>query len=182
MEKVLAFMLVVTLGPTVFAADANPSWEKLKSLVGEWEGSYSGDGGPAKSTSRISYRLVSGGSALLETMDEEGGSQMVTLYHRDGATLLMTHYCAIGNQTRMRSRGLRDDALEFTFVDASNLKSKDDHRMSRLVMRFPAADVLIHEWTSTENGKDQVGRFDFQEEVGPQWRDSEAPAAAGDAF
>lgn len=34
--------------------------------------------------------------------------------------------------------------------------------MSRLLMRFPAEDLLIHEWTSTENGKPQTARFELR--------------------
>lgn len=141
--------------PLAAAEKAKVSWEKLKSLVGDWQGTY--EGKPA----RVSYRLVSNGTALMETMEGEDASQMVTLYHPDGASLLMTHYCSMGNQPRMRSKGLESGRLDFSYVDATNLKSAGEHRMSRLVLSFPGPDQLVHEWTSKEGAKEHVGRFEF---------------------
>lgn len=131
------------------------SWERLKSLVGEWEGSYGGK--PA----RVSYRLVSGGTALMETLEAPDGSRMVSVYHPDGASLLMTHFCSAGNQPRMRSSGLVSGTLDFSFVDVTNLKSAEALRMTRLVVSFPDADRLVQEWTSKAGTKEEVGRFEF---------------------
>jgi hypothetical protein len=138
------------------AAGEGRSWEKLKSLVGDWEGTYEGQ--PA----RVSYALVSNGTTLMETLDTPGGSHMITMYHPDGDSLLMTHYCSVGNQPRMRSRGLGEDGrIDFRFVDVTNLGSKDDHRMTRLVLSFPDGDHLAQEWTSTTGNEEHVGRFAF---------------------
>ena len=84
-------------------AGDKPSWEKVKSLVGDWEGTYEGQ--PA----RVSYALVSNGTTLMETLDAPDGSHMITMYHPDRGSLLMTHYCSVGNQPRMRSEGLGED-------------------------------------------------------------------------
>jgi 2-iminobutanoate/2-iminopropanoate deaminase len=143
------------------AADAGqvpgPAWERLKSLAGEWEGR-SAEGAPV----RASYRLVSDGTALLETAHAPDSSQMVTVYHPDGDSVLMTHYCSLGNQSRMRARSLADGRLDFTFVDASNRRSADDHLMTRLVLGFPAADRLVQEWTSRAGGQENVGRSELR--------------------
>ena len=133
----------------------DPAWKQLTALVGDWEGRM-GDG-----TVRLSYRLVSSGTALMETMNAPDSSEMVTVYHPDGDTLLMTHYCSLGNQSRMRSAGLRDRALDFAYVDTTNVKSPDEHRMSRLVLTFASPDTLVQEWTSVASGKSQTGRYEF---------------------
>jgi len=109
----------------------------------------------------VSYRLVSSGTALMETLEDEDASQMVTVYHPDGQSLLMTHYCSMGNQSRMRATGLRDQGLDFSYVDATNLASPGAHRMTRLVLSFPAPDRLVHEWTSKTGAREQVARFEF---------------------
>ena len=137
-----------------------PAWERLKALAGDWEGR-SRDGAAI----RVCYRLVSDGTALLETADAPDSSQMVTLYHPDGDSVLLTHYCSLGNQSRMRARGLVDGRLDFAFVDASNLKSPDDHLMSRLVLGFPAGDRLVQEWTSRAAGSRRRGTIRAEEEV-----------------
>jgi hypothetical protein len=152
----LAALLALSLGPPLPAAEPGlPAWERLKSLVGNWHGTYEGK------EARLSYALVSSGTALLETMDAPDSTQMVTLYHPDGGSLLMTHYCSVGNQPRMRAQAIENGKLAFAYVDASNLKAKDEHRMTRLVLTFEDADHLVQEWTSTEGTKEHTGRFEF---------------------
>jgi len=149
---------IVLLGlalPLAAAEKADPSWEKLKTLVGEWEGTYEGK------SARVSYALVSNGTVLMESMETDDATQMVTLYHPDGTSLLMTHYCAMGNQPRMRSKGFKDGRIDFTYVDATNLKASDADRMTRLVVSFPDASHLVQEWTSMEGPKEIVSRFEF---------------------
>lgn len=153
----LALAVMLALGAGAPAADTkDASWDRVKSLVGEWEGKY-GDGSKA----HASYRLVSNGTAVMETLTTSDSEQMVTVYHPDGASLFMTHYCSMGNQARMREKATGGASLEFVYVDATNLKGPDDHRMSRLVMTFPASDRLVQEWTSKAGGKEETGRFEF---------------------
>src|SRR3989337_104403 len=104
-------------------------FEKMKSLVGEWTGK-SRDGKPVT----ISYALVSSGSALMEKIGMPHESDMVTLYHPDGDSLMMTHYCAAHNQPRMRAGTVLPESrrIVFDFVDATNLASPDAGHMHRL--------------------------------------------------
>jgi hypothetical protein len=143
------------LGAAILAAEppANPAWEKVKSLVGEWKGT--ADGKPT----HVSYKAVSNGTAVMETIEGPDAMQMVTLYHPDGASLLMTHYCSMGNQPRMRSKGLEKGKLDFAYLDATNLGSAEQMRMTHLVMSFPDSDHLVEEWTGKEGAKEHVARF-----------------------
>ena len=154
---VVFLMAMLAGGVTARAADAvDVSWEKLKSLVGEWQ-EQPGDGMRAT----LSYRIVSSGTAITETLESDHDDQMITIYHLDGMALLMTHYCSLGNQTRMRSRGLEGGRLAFAYVDASNVKSAGEHVMSGLVMSFPAPGRLVHEWTSKAGSEERTKRFEF---------------------
>jgi len=148
--------LAAGLGRPVLAAEpVAPSWEKLKTLVGDWSGTF--EGKPA----RVSYRLVSSGTALMETLDNHDSSQMVTVYHPDGAGLLATHYCSAGNQPRMRAQELRSGGLDFRFLDVTNVKSADEPQMTRLVLSFADSDHLIQEWTAKAGTSEHVSRFEF---------------------
>lgn len=154
----VAWLVLVAAGvslPLPAADGAQVSWDKLTSLVGEWQGSY--EGTPA----RVSYALVASGTALMETLEGEHDGQMITVYHRDGASLLMTHYCSMGNQSRMRSPGLQDGGFDFSYVDSTNVKSPDRRRMTRLVLSFSDPDRLVQEWSSREGTQEHVGRFEF---------------------
>jgi hypothetical protein len=151
----LFFVEVVLAVPLGAAGPEAASWDKLKSLVGHWQGTF--EGKPAT----VSYALISDGTALLETMENLDSSQMVSVYHPDGSSLLMTHYCSAGNQSRMRAEGFRDGKLAFSFVDATNVKSPDEHRMAGLVLTFPDRDHLVQQWTAKAAGQEHVARMEF---------------------
>ena len=159
----IAMALLVGLGQNapVVAGTAAPvaqSFEKLKSLVGEWEG-LSQDG---KSV-RASYRMVSSGSCVMETLNTPDGSDMVTMYRMDGGrSITMDHYCSMGNQPRMRATpAAAASALDFSYVGATNLASPSAAHMHHLAMRFDDADHLTHEWTMRNAGKSQTVIFHF---------------------
>ena len=141
---------------------ANPAWEKLKTLVGDWKGSYSGADAHGTGEVRLSYRLVSGGTGLMETMDSGHDESMITIYHLDGSRILATHYCSAGNQPRMTADALSSDGktLTFRFLDATNV-GPESEVMQGLVVTFESPDRLTQAWTSRSKGKDQVGTFTY---------------------
>lgn len=159
--RIAAIGLVALLLGTLCTAGpaTHPGWEKMKSLVGEWEGKH-GDTGSSGTTS---YKLVSNGTALMETMSAPGETEMVTVYHPDGERLMATHYCAGNNQPRMRTEAPAGDAkqLTFSFVDVTNLASPDADHMKKLVVTFQDPDHFKQEWTSRSKGKEDTVVFNF---------------------
>ena len=134
------------------------AFEKIKALAGVWEGT-GHDGKPVK----VSYTVISAGSAVMEQLEPGEEHDMVTMYNKDGARLMMTHYCASGNQPRMRAANALADGnkISFSFVDATNLAKPTDGHMVKLVMTFPDPDHLTEEWTYRTNGKDDTMVFNF---------------------
>ncbi len=130
----------------------SPDFEKMKSLAGVWQGKDK-EGKPIQ----ISYKVISGGTAVMENLEMKGHAEaMVTIYHMDGDHLMMTHYCTMGNQPRMKAEkaSSADNAITFSFVDATNLASPDDPHMHGLVITFNDKDHFTQEWTLRANGKD----------------------------
>jgi hypothetical protein len=84
---------------------------------------------------------------------------MVTMYHRDGAGLVATHYCSMGNQPRMRAADGDAKTIRFRFADITNLAKPDGGHIKDLTVTFQDADHMTQEWTSVENGKEQVEVF-----------------------
>jgi len=160
----LAVLLVASLGLAALAAEEHPSKKdpaglaRIKALAGEWEGKTS-DGTPVK----LSYEVVSAGSTVVETLKPGGEATMVSVYHADGDSILMTHYCAANNQPRMRAKATSADPKElvFGYVDAANLSKPDEGHMSGLTLTFEDADHLSQAWTWTgpDGGKPEVFRF-----------------------
>jgi hypothetical protein len=141
------------------AADAPggaTAWKSLLSLAGEWEGSAEGK------TTTLSYTVISGGHALMESMKMPAPEpDMVTIYHRDGESLLATHYCSIGNQPRMRFAGASADgkSVRFRFADITNLAKPGDMHISHLTVNIVDATHFTQEWTSSSNGKEESAVF-----------------------
>jgi hypothetical protein len=153
----IAACLALCLAAPLCAAEtaSNPGWEKLKTLVGEWDGTE--DGKPF----HVSYRLVSSGTALMETMTGSDAMEMITVYHPDGGSILMTHYCSMGNQPRMRATKLAGNKLTFHYLDAANVKGADDPRMSGLTLTFTDVDHLGADWTHRMGAREDVGHFAY---------------------
>lgn len=152
MKRALIVLLFLFCG-LVGRASAGSDFDKMKALVGEWEAT------SPEGKHRITFQLVSEGSAVMESVSRES---MVTMYHRDGDSILMTHYCAAGNQPRMRAKAAQGDSIAFQFVDAANLKAVSDGHMHRLVIKFLDKDHVIEEWTWTAGGKETVSVFDLR--------------------
>jgi hypothetical protein len=125
-------------------------FDRLKSLVGTWEGKDS-KGGKVE----VSYRVVSGGSTVMETLNLPGHAEnMITMYHADGDALMMTHYCSMGNQPRMKATVPDPNTVDFSFVDGTNMGADDAH-MHHLTIRFKDKNHVSEEWTARVKGEDQ---------------------------
>ena len=151
-----AFLGLALAAASLGAGEANSSWDAMKELVGDWSGT--AEGRPVS----VTYRLVSNGTALMETLDGGHDANMITMYTRDGATILATHYCAAGNQPRMRADASRaGKSLDFQFVDASNVNDASEV-MQRLVVTFVDAKHFDQQWTSKgKDGKEQTSLFQY---------------------
>jgi hypothetical protein len=135
--------------------------EALKSLAGDWVAI----GKDGKPTDKVisSIRVTSAGSAVQETLFPGGDHEMVTMYHLDGADLVLTHYCALGNQPRMKAEPSSDvHRIVFKFIGGTNLKSNDEHHMNQATLTIEGKDHFKAEWVSCKDGKPchQVG-FDL---------------------
>jgi hypothetical protein len=127
-------------------------FEALKTLVGDWV-EVGKDGKP---TDKVvsSIRVTSAGSVVQETLFPGSDHEMVTMYYLDGADLVLTHYCMLGNQPRMRAEpGTDVHRIEFKFTGASNLKSNDDRHMNEATLTIPGKDRYQAEWAACKDGK-----------------------------
>ena len=133
------------------ASDAQKSVliERVKSLAGTWEGK------APEGPQTITFAVCSGGSAVREVMFPGTPHEMTNMYTMDGDTLLMTHYCAMGNQPRLTAEGdCATGPIHFNFVDGTNIARRDDAHMDSLIMT-PGADgqSLVNDWSSWQDGK-----------------------------
>lgn len=126
--------LAATLLASAPADEAATRFERMKALAGRWR-----PAGETASPLRIRFSLTAGGTVLVEEWTRGGRPHSLTLYHRDGARLIATHYCPQGNQPRLASvEGGKAAAVRFRFLDAIDL---DATREAYLVdLSFDLAD------------------------------------------
>jgi hypothetical protein len=156
--RIAACTLMLLSTTAVFAqSDAQKSFDHLKSLAGSWEGKNS-QGQPVQ----VSYRMTAGGSALMSEINGHG-EDMISMIHLDGANrLLLTHYCAVGNQPRMLASASPDGkTITFNFVDATNLDTPQSGHMDHLVIAMLDPKHHTEEWNFTDHGKQTKEVFDL---------------------
>ncbi|HEY7462544.1 MAG TPA: hypothetical protein VIC59_11815 [Gemmatimonadota bacterium] len=157
---VLPLLLVASVAPASLAqGNAARGLEKLKSLAGDWQARRA-DGTPVE----VSYRFVSGGSAVLETLAPANEPEMVTLYHLDGDDIVLTHYCSAGNQPRLRAERAAGDShsLEFHFADATNLAGPSAGHINDLSLTFLEDGSVTQVWTWVEDGQSTQTTYDLK--------------------
>jgi len=125
---------------------------KLKGLEGTWVGV----SGPGKAEDHAKMKLVfhavANGTAVVETMFPGTKEEMVNVYHPTADGVMVTHYCAMGVQPRMKLASSDDKSLKFAFVDSTNMKSRDEGHMDSLTLTIDG-DRLIEEWTYFKAGQ-----------------------------
>jgi len=153
----LASFAVAVLATSAWASDAQKSFDQIKSLAGAWEGKNS-QGQPLT----VTFRSTAGGSAIMSEINGKG-ENMITMFHLDGPDrLLMTHYCAAGNQPRMQANASPDGkTITFNFVDGTGIEGAHMGHMQQLVITMADANHHIEEWTFDQQGKQMKEVFEL---------------------
>jgi hypothetical protein len=134
----------------------------LKSLVGDWKGTFEWSGARS-GTGPIDahYYLTGNGSALVENLIMDGVLVMTSVYHPDGSDLRMTHYCGAQNQPRLKAERIDSahGAIDFGFVDITNLKSADAPHVHGLELRLIDLNHITVTFLFQSGGKESRERI-----------------------
>jgi hypothetical protein len=130
-------------------ASSVPVFERFKELKGEWVGKTTLGEGP-----HLVFAVTSGGSVVTETMFPGTPHEMLNVIHPDGSHIVLTHYCAMGNQPEMKAPDKVDGKqVPFIFSRAGNLKSPMEPHMHNVTYTFVDKDTLRTRWTTYADGK-----------------------------
>ena len=125
--------------------------EKLKALAGDWvevEPKLGPAGGVASS-----YRVTGAGSAVVSTLAPGTPHEMVSVYHRDGNDLVMTHYCAAQNQPRVRAKTVTGNVIAMDYDGGTNLDPARDVHIHAVRIEILGPDELRETWIGWKDGK-----------------------------
>lgn len=112
----------------------------------------------------VSYRLISNGSAIVETWGVGSGRETMTVFHRDHDEARLTHYCAQGNQPRLRAVSATADTVVFRFVDATNV-GPDQGVLVERTLRFGDGVLDDTEIYREPDGKRDETTYHFRRDV-----------------
>ncbi len=132
------------------SAPAAASFERFKALVGDWVDADGVFGAPGKVAA--TYRLTGAGSAVVERLMPDTPNEMTTVYHKDGDDLALTHYCAAGNQPRMRAKKVDGSVVDFAFDGGSNFDPARDIHMHSARIELISPDEIRQTWQSWNKG------------------------------
>ncbi len=133
------------------AAATNVGLEKMKTLTGTWVAADK-DGKPTDQVVSV-IKSTAGGSAIHETLFPGQPHEMISVYTVDGPDLVMTHYCMLGNQPRMKANPKSSDKqISFQFAGGSNLDPKKDKHMHSATLTIVDSDHIEIEGIGWENG------------------------------
>ena len=128
-------------------------FQRLAKIAGLWERKKTDTQG--ETDVQVEYRLTSGNTALVERLFKDSPHEMVSVYHDDGRSIMMTHYCGFGNQPRMRAKGFDGETLRFEFLDGSNMESNRESHMLAMTIKFLDDGRMQHEWEMYMDGQKQ---------------------------
>ena len=140
------------------AEPAASAFERLKALEGEWldaNGIFGKKGAVA-----ATYRVTSGGHAVVETFPVGTPNEMTTIYYRDGTQLALTHYCSDGTQPRMRAKTIAGNIVNFDFDGGPKINPATTTHMHNMKFEFVSNDEVKAVWQNWAKGKpDHVGEL-----------------------
>jgi hypothetical protein len=158
-SRVALGLVVALMGTKSVAADkpgveAKAAFARMKSLAGEWKVAET-NGVHAQHDGKITYKVTAAGSALMETFFPGSHHEMVSMYHLDGDDLVLTHYCAAGNQPRMRldRQASTPDRYLFAFDGGTGFDPAKDLHIHSGEIKFLEGGKVESTWDANVKGK-----------------------------
>lgn len=144
---------VKTMAPSGQVSQARAAFDRFRSLDGLWRG---------KSTKgwrdKVRIHAIAAGSAVeFDSFDAHPGEAMATMVYMDGDRLLLTHYCVAKSQPRLKATGFEDSGrtVTFTFLDATNLPSRNVGHMDKVVYHFSDDGSFTEQWSWYQEGNER---------------------------
>ena len=159
MIKAISAVLLLAAAPSVASAPtetqkpasaAESDFARLAALAGEWRNAQN-----PQSTLRIRFALTAGGTVLQESWFRGETLHSLTLYHRDGGKLVLTHYCPQGNQPTLVQSDTAA-SLAFTFRSATDLDAAQESYLHDLSFDLTNPDRPVRRETYRSTDGDET--------------------------
>jgi hypothetical protein len=154
-------LLTAGVGPAAAELTADDAFATLKGMAGSWHGTPEGVGVEAEAEAEMAGEVVhkievsAAGTVVMETMGPGTDHEMINMYHLDGDDLVLTHYCAGGNQPTMRldREASTAERMIFDFTGGTNLDPATDHFIHDMELGILGESKIESVWNSWGNGE-----------------------------
>ena len=158
--KITAYWTTLVLTASIGLASENPvqpkpgspEFERLKTLVGTWQGKTDIGQGPIDMT--LQYRLLAGGSVLEERVFAGTPNEMITMFYDKGGKLALTHYCMFGNRPGMLLSSSDAKMMKFDFDKTCGINPQKESHMHALTIQFDDAETITMSCKAIIDGKE----------------------------
>jgi len=153
-RTLIAATIMLSAACALAQTDAEKAFTAIKNMPGTWEGT------SVEGPVTVTFKVTSGGSAVMSEI--LGKEDMISMFHMDNDRLLLTHYCAVGNQPRMQAAlSPNGKVITFTYVDATNLATPDAAHMQQMILTVIDDNHHTEEWVFAGQGKEHRVLFDL---------------------
>jgi hypothetical protein len=155
-RRALTLSLAVLFGGFASLAAQGPqpaasAFDRLKAMEGEWTDETGAFG--TKGAVVATYKVTGAGNTVIESFPVGTPHEMTTVYHRDGTSIVLTHYCAGGTQPRLRAKEINGNRLSYEFEGGSNIDVARTSHMHNMHWEFVSPDEAKAAWHNWTNGK-----------------------------
>ena len=156
-------LLFVMVAASAAPSSSETAFKAFKSFEGKW----AIRSGQKVLPIEMTYESGSKGSIVTEQFGKE-----LSVFYRDGQSLLMTHFCNAGNHPRLRLRvNTQPGVFEFQMFDITNLQNADADHVERVIYRIVDnktidLEIVWKNGQSEESEKYTLTRLDPEKQVG----------------
>lgn len=158
---------VASASDNVTASVERSPFNRIKQLVGRWEGLGENVEGEKSNKIVVVYEVTAGGNAVMERIFPNTSQEMITMYYEQKGQLALTHYCLIGTRSTMMLKPLtasessrQRNVYEFGLIENTGLDPTVDTHMNSLKVVFIDENHMNQSWEMFEAGKPS-GRYSF---------------------
>ena len=149
---------------TMPEVQSSAAFEQIKKKLGRWEGQLTQTLTGVVYDVSYEWKLVSGGSTIVETAIEDG-VEMLTTYTDEEGELIVKHYCALGTEPVFNAIEVSDEVVALSFDSTRSHLTRDSHNFvnsMRWTMDSSDANSMVYEYTASMDGELTTNRAELR--------------------
>ena len=145
---------------------SSAAFEQIKKKLGKWEGQLTQSLTGVVYDVSYEWKLVSGGSTIIETAIEDG-VEMFTTYSDEEGELIVKHYCALGTEPVFTVTEASNEVVALSFDESRSPLSRDTHdfvNSMKWTMSPNDSTSMVYEYTANLAGELTSNRAELRKQ------------------